>query len=132
METQSEIRVCFNASGFMNHLTPFQTVRMQIETHDGTAISKCNNTNKCNCCGLCSGNFDYSPINKSVSFTGEQPQCVDVQIVNDELKEEERYFSVDLIYGSVLLSSARVIIRNNSEFIRQYNLRCACRCILLS
>ena len=42
-ETQNERRVCFNASGFTNHLMPTQTIRMRIETRDGTAISKFNN-----------------------------------------------------------------------------------------
>ena len=41
---------------------------------------------------------------------------MDIQIVNNELTEEERHFTVELWHADVMLSSAEVIIKSNSEF----------------
>ena len=60
-------------------------------------------------------NSDYVPINKMVSFERVQHQCVNIQIINDELTEGEERFRVVLMIGQRNLSSAYVIINDNSE-----------------
>ena len=64
------------------------------------------------------GNFDYVPVNKTISLDGSEPsQCVEILIVNDELTEGDESFAVDVMTGNVLLSSTNVIISGNSECI---------------
>ena len=62
-----------------------------------------------------SGNFDYVPVNKTVSFESELSQCVDILIVNDDLTEADESFIVNLLSGSDVVSSAHVIISSNSK-----------------
>ena len=61
------------------------------------------------------GNCDYLHVNKTVLFTREQAQCVDIKVFNDDLSEEDEYFTVELISGTAQLSSANVTIHSNCE-----------------
>ena len=60
-----------------------------------------------------SANFDYVPVNKTVSFESELSQCVDILIVNDDLIEAKETFTVSLLSGREAVSSVNVIITNN-------------------
>ena len=63
-----------------------------------------------------SGHFDYVPVNKTVSFNGSQVHCVNIQIVNDELTENDESFYVEVMVESRKLVSLLVIISSNSEY----------------
>ena len=63
-----------------------------------------------------SGHFDYVPVNKTVSFSGSQVHCVNIQIVNDELTETDESFYVEVMVESRKLVSLLVIISSNSEY----------------
>jgi hypothetical protein len=93
METQKERKICFTASKATHLMMP-----LEIVTHDGTAI----------------GNFDYVPVNETVSFENELSQCVDILIVNDELVEGNESFTVDLMRGNETVSSVHVIISSDT------------------
>ena len=65
---------------------------------------------------FCIGNFDYVAANKVVLFEHQQVQCIDIQILSDDLTENQEIFAVDLMNGKDILSSTIVIIRKNSMF----------------
>ena len=62
-----------------------------------------------------SGHFDYVPVNKTVSFNGSQVHCVNIQIVNDELTENDERFYVQVVVESRQLLSLQVIISHKGE-----------------
>ena len=63
-----------------------------------------------------SGHFDYVPVDKTVSFHGSQVHCVNIQIVNDELTENDERFYVEVVVESRKLLSMQVIISQDSEY----------------
>ena len=67
------------------------------------------------CIHFTSGDFDYVPVNKTVSFESDLSQCVDILIVNDELIEVNESFTVNLMSGNEIVSSTRIIITSNSK-----------------
>ena len=119
--TQRREKVCFKASHVVSQDTHVSdtTVTFRIVTRDGTAIGTF-----CMCyAGIVIhvffallGNFDYIHVNKTVLFTSDQVPCVDIKIVNDELPEGDRYFTVELISGSAVLSSVDIIIYSTREY----------------
>ena len=62
-----------------------------------------------------SGHFDYVPVNKTVSFHGSQVHCVNIQIVNDELTENDERLYVEVMVESRKLLSLQVIISHKGE-----------------
>ena len=58
------------------------------------------------------GNFDYVPVDKEVLFGHGDTQCVDIQLLNDGLVERVEAFIVDLMNGSVILTSALVFVHS--------------------
>ena len=54
-------------------------------------------------------------MNKIVSFHGSQVHCVNIQIVNDELTENDEKFYVEVMVESRKLLSLQVIISHISE-----------------
>ena len=119
METQKERKICFTASNATYLMMP-----LEIVTHDGTAIGKFNSqfilqivSLYCMnyCISFTSGNFDFVPVNETVSFKNELSQCVDILIVNDELVEGNESFTVDLMSGNETVSSIHVIISSDSK-----------------
>ena len=110
-ETQEHEDVCF-------HKLDGIAAQFRIVTYDVTAIGKFKDIVHKNCkySLFLSGSFDYVPVNKTVSFSSDQLQCVSVSVVSDELSEGQESFTVNLISGGVVVSSALVIISSNSEF----------------
>ena len=53
--------------------------------------------------------------NKEVSFENEQVQCVDIQILNDQLTETLEVFRVNLMNGLDILSTTIVVIRSSNS-----------------
>ena len=64
---------------------------------------------------FCVGNFDFVTANEEVSFENEQVQCVDIQILNDQLTENLEAFRVNLKNGFDILSTTFVIIRSSNS-----------------
>ena len=123
IETEKKKKVCFKASHIVSQDThvPDATAAFRIVTRDGTAIGMF-----CMCYSagivihnyMCFiiGNYDYIHVNKTVLFTSQRMQCVDIKIVNDELPEGERCFTVELISQSAVLSSVNIIIYSTREY----------------
>ena len=63
------------------------------------------------------GNFDYVTANEEVSFENEQVQCVDIQILNDQLTETLEAFRVNLKNGLDILSNTVVVIRSSNSML---------------
>ena len=78
-------------------------------------------SNYFHCCHLlstfCVGNFDYVTANEEVSFENEQVQCVDIQILNDQLTENQEVFRVNLTNGFDILSTTIVVIRSSNSML---------------
>ena len=118
-EDQGAGKLCYTSNS--------RRATIQIVTRDKTALGEfyqlvgsytCSYNHTCDILNF-QGNFDYVPVNKTISFDGSEPsQCVDILIVNDELTEGDESFAVDVMTGNVLLSSTNVIISGNSECIR--------------
>ena len=63
------------------------------------------------------GNFDYVGVDETVSFdkADRLSQCVNISIVSDGLTENDESFVVRILNGTFILTTATVIIRNNSK-----------------
>ena len=48
-------------------------------------------------------------------FESEQPQWVEIQVVEDELAEGDEIFAVDVLIGNEMASSTYITIFRNSE-----------------
>ena len=53
--------------------------------------------------------------NEEVSFENQQVQCVDIQILNDHLTENQEAFRVNLKNGFDILSTTIVVIRSSNS-----------------
>ena len=117
METQKASNICFTSHFSTNNIS------VQIVTRDETAIGMFNNYSydvmymyviSIPISSL--GHFDYVPVNKTVSFHGRQVHCVNIQIVNDELTENDERFYVEVMVESRKLVSLLVIISQDSKY----------------
>ena len=111
-EIQGTIQVCFTS------VSGGRSIR--IVTHDDTALGECliifHYIILEYLCMSSTANSDYVPIDEMVSFERERRQCINIQIINDELTEGEERFRVVLMKDRRTLSSAYVIINDNSEY----------------